>query len=218
LVAGCEGGSGSPAAATARGAATPASSPVADCLLPSASCYAPHLFRVAYGIQPLLDRGIDGRGETVTVLVPALSPSAPAGPPRAATDIRQDLEAFDSEFRLPAARIQVVTSLAGSASPWQAGSEEVGDTEILHAVAPAATLRVVLMSSSVLGSAANETADMLAGLRLAVSRTDVASISWSLGEHLFTKAQVAEMQSILLGAAAPATTRHFTILLPVTTM
>ncbi len=145
-------------------------------------------------------------------------PSAPAGPPRAATDIRQDLEAFDSEFRLPAARIQVVTSLAGSASPWQAGSEEVGDTEILHAVAPAATLRVVLMSSSVLGSAANETADMLAGLRLAVSRTDVASISWSLGEHLFTKAQVAEMQSILLGAAAPATTRHFTILLPVTTM
>jgi len=72
LVAGCGRGSGSPAAATARGAATPASSAVADCLLPPASCYAPHLFRVAYGIQPLLDSGIDGRGETVTVLAPAL--------------------------------------------------------------------------------------------------------------------------------------------------
>ena len=49
---------------------------------------------------------------------------------------------------------------------------------------------------------------MLAGLRLAVSGTDVASISWSLGEHYFTRAQVAEMHSILLGAAA----HHVTVI------
>jgi subtilase family serine protease len=49
---------------------------------------------------------------------------------------------------------------------------------------------------------------MLAGLRLAVSHTDVASISWSLGEHYFTKAQVAEMHSILLGAEA----HHVTVI------
>ena len=171
-------------------------------------CYAPYLFRVAYGIQPLLEKGTDGRGETVTVLSPAPSLSAPAGPSPgsnqlpAATDIRQDLEAFDSMFRLPAARIQVVTTLAGAASPWQASGEEVEDFEIVHAVAPAATLRVVLLPSNVLDSAANATADMLAGLRLAVSGTDVASISWSLGEHYFTTAQVAQMHSILLGAAA----------------
>ena len=72
----------------------------------------------------------------------------------------------------------------------------------MHAVAPAATLRVVLLPSNVLDSAANATADMIAGLRLAVSDTDVASISWSVGEHFFTKVQVAEMHSILLGAAA----------------
>ena len=105
-------------------------------------------------------------------------------------------------FRLPAARIQVVTSLAGSASPWQASGGEVGDLEELHMVAPAATLRVVLMPANVLDSATNATADMIAGLRLAVSGTDVASIGWSLGEHFFTKAQVAEMHSVLLGAAA----------------
>jgi subtilase family serine protease len=58
------------------------------------------------------------------------------------------LESFDSTFRLPAARIQVVTSPAGSASPWQATEEEVNDTEFVHAVAPAATLRVVLFSSN----------------------------------------------------------------------
>jgi kumamolisin len=43
---------------------------------------------------------------------------------------------------------------------------------------------------------------MIAGLRLAVSGTDVASISWDLGEHFFTKAQAAQMHSILLGAEA----------------
>ena len=199
-------------------------SAVSDCLLPPAACYTPHVFQVAYGIQPLLDRGIDGQGETVTDLVAAASANAreppsssgihhrpgvqPPGQPPAVTDIRQDLATFDSLFRLPAARIQVVTTLAGSASPWQAADEEVGDLEELHMVAPAATLRVVLMPSSVLNSATTATADMIAGLRLAVSGTDVASIGWDLGEHFFTKAQAAEMNSILLGAAA----HHVTVI------
>ena len=165
-------------------------------------CYTPEQYRVAYGIESLLDRGIDGRGETVTVVAPVPPPNA--GP----TDIRRDLESFDRTFRLPAARIEVVTSLGGSASPWQATGEEVGDLEHVHTVAPGATLRVVLIPSSVLQSAANGTADMLAALRLAVSETDVASISWSLGEHYFTKTEVAEMHSILLGAEA----HHVTVI------
>ena len=189
---------------------------------PAYSCYAPHQFRVAYGIQPVLDSGIEGRGETVTVLAPpplpnaqgaqtstvpvAQSSSAPAAPPPGAspatTDIRKDLAAFDRMFRLPAAGIQVVTTLAGSASPWQASAEEAQDLEVVHTVAPAATLRVVLLPANVLDSRATATTDMLAGLRLAVSRTDVASIGWSLGEHFFTPAQVAQMHSILRGAAA----------------
>jgi subtilase family serine protease len=219
LVAGCTGGPAHPAAATAR-ATTPALSAASDCLLPPAACYTPARFRVAYGIQPLLDRGIDGQGDTVTDLVPAVSnapagsttivqpgstttqTAGPPGQPPAVTDIRQDLERFDSLFRLPAARIQVVTSLAVSASRWQAGDEEVGDLEEVHMVAPAATLRVVLMPPSVQNSAKTATADMIAGLRVAVSGTDVALISWGLGEHFFTKAQAAEMNSVLLGAAA----------------
>ena len=210
LAAGCGGGPGSTAATVPAGPA--ASGAASGCLLHPGSCYAPRLFRVAYGIQSLLDRGIDGRGETVTVLAPAPSPSAgpPAGSnmPPAATDIRQDLAAFDGMFGLPAARIQVVTVLAGAAAPWQASGEEAGGFEKLHTVAPAAALRVVLMPSSVLDSAANATGDMLAGLRLAVSGTDVASISRSLGEHYFTRAQVAEMHSILAGAAA----HHVTVI------
>jgi subtilase family serine protease len=66
---------------------------------------------------------------------------------------------------------------------------------------------VVLMPANVMESAATATADMIAALRLAVSSTDVTSISWIAGEQFFTKAQVAEMHSVLLGAAA----RHVTV-------
>jgi kumamolisin len=220
LVAGCTGGSGHPAPATTR-ATAPALTAANDCLLPPGSCYTPAQFQVAYGIQPLLDRGIDGQSETVTDLVPAVSNApagsttttitqsgGPQGQPSAVTDIRQDLARFDSLFRLPAARIQVVTSLAGSASPWQAGDEEAGDIEEMHMVAPAATLRVVLVPPSVQNSAKTATADMIAGLSVAVSGTDVALITWGLGEHFFTKAQAAEMNSVLLGAAA----HHVTVI------
>jgi subtilase family serine protease len=215
-VAGCTGSSSSSAAATASGTATPAGT-VSDCLLAPASCYSPHVFQVAYGIQALLNRGIDGRGETVTVLdvvgPPGPCSAHPASPPPgvvcgspgplpASTDIRQDLKAFDSLFHLPAAPIQVVTTLAGSAAPYQAAGDDVGDLEVLHMVAPAATLRVVLLPANALASAANATADMIAGLRLAVSGTDVASIDWGLGEHFFTRAQAAQVNSILAGAAA----------------
>jgi subtilase family serine protease len=234
-------GSGSPAAAAALGVTTPASglasadaaartaattwtttvpagrTPsdiVTNCVVSAPDqCHTPGVLRVAYGFQPLLDRGTDGRGETITVVSPApsssTSPPPPPGQPPAVTDIRQDLASYDSEFGLPAARIEVVTSLAGSSlSPWLATGEEVGDFEVLHTFAPGATLRVVLLPSDVLASAANATSDMLAALRLAVSHTDVTSISWSLGEHYFSTAQLAQMQSILQWAAA----HHVTVL------
>ena len=61
---------------------------------------------------------------------------------------------------------------------------------------------MVLFPASWDKSPANATADMLAALPLVVSHTDVASISWGLGSHYFTPAQVAKMHSILLGAEA----------------
>jgi subtilase family serine protease len=206
VLAGCTGGSGRPAAHSATTPAGAAAAEVSGCLLASASCYDPNLLRAEYGIQPLLDSGIDGSGVTVTVLAAASLPPGPGTQPRGrrrvTPDIRQDLAAFDSDFRLPAARIEIVTSLAGSASQSQGSDEDVTDAEIVHAIAPAATLRLVLLPPNLLTSPAAATADMLAGLRLAVSGTDVTSIDFSLGEHFFTKAQLAEMHSILAGAAA----------------
>jgi hypothetical protein len=63
--------------ATAPTAASPAGAAAVDCP-GSFPCYTPRQLRAAYGIQPLLDRGIDGRG--VTVALPEEAESGPARP------------------------------------------------------------------------------------------------------------------------------------------
>ena len=149
------------------------------------TCYAPRQFRVAYGIQPLLDRGIDGRGETV-VLLEYPSASVVAHPPEF-TDIRQDLARFDSLFGLPAARVQVVNSLARSPAPWLASTEDVEDTELVHAVGPQAGIRELLLGDSVSTSPAAWTAGVTAALRLGITQGAVISASISSGgEHIIT--------------------------------
>jgi subtilase family serine protease len=163
-----------------------------------ALCFAPRQFRVAYGIAPLLDDGIDGRGQTVVLLEFAAVP--PASPPQV-TDIRQDLARFDSLFGLPAARLQIVTSLARSASPWLASDEEVEDTEIVHAVAPQAGIREVLISDAAQDSPATASADVAAALRLGLTLGAVISFSHSWGEQCFTLAEVAQLNSALQAAA-----------------
>jgi subtilase family serine protease len=175
---------------------TPTSLPgvaVGDCLSTSL-CYAPRQFRIAYGIQPLLDHGINGRGQTVVLLEFAAKPSAP---PRAVSDIRHDLARFDSVFGLPAARLQVINRLARSHSPWLATLEEAEDTEIVHAVAPGATIREVLISDAANGSPAKASMDVSAALRLGMAQGAVISFSHSWGEQCFTKADVAQLNSAL---------------------
>ncbi len=57
--------------ATGRAAAPATASPpgavMVNCLARSL-CYTPRQVRTAYGIQPLLDRGITGRGQTIVLL------------------------------------------------------------------------------------------------------------------------------------------------------
>jgi subtilase family serine protease len=54
------------------------------------SCYQPAQMQAAYNLQPLFDRGIDGRGRTIVIVDPFGSPT-----------IREDLEHFDETFGIP---------------------------------------------------------------------------------------------------------------------
>jgi subtilase family serine protease len=185
-----------------------------DCLtLPTSPCYTPMQLRVAYGIEPLLDRGITGRGQTV--VLPELLP--PAGSPSTATgaqalvssDIRQDLALFDRVFHLPAAKLQVVNSLAHAASPWTASGEEVGDTEIVHALAPDADIREVLIPSPYPAPRDRVVPAVVAALRLALTQGGVVSFSGGTGEQCFTPAQVAAINSVLQSAQREHVTMIF---------
>ena len=189
LIAGC-GGRG-PAADSGHAARPAKTGPPPGCLVPPATCYTPRAFRTAYGISPLLERGIDGRGQTV--MIPEIA--QPPGPD--ATDIRQDMARFDSLFGLPPARLRVVNSLAGAGSPWLAGGEEVEDAEMVHAVAPGAAISIVLVKRSAVNSPADFAAALTAFLRLGATHGSVLSLSASIGEHYLTPAEVARMDAAL---------------------
>jgi subtilase family serine protease len=195
------------APATLAGAPTAAAAtvePVQDCLLPPATCYSPAQFRTAYGVQSLLRHGIDGRGTTVA-LIELSTPPPVQFPP--VTDIRQDMARFDSVFGLPVAKVEVDNSLARAATPWLSGGEETQDTEIVHAIAPAATIREVLVNEDALATPASAITAFTAALRQASGEADVISLSVSLGEHFFTSAEAASLHR----AVELAKARHVTV-------
>jgi subtilase family serine protease len=168
-------------------------------------CYTPQAYEVAYGVAPLLSRGIDGSGQTV--VLPELA-EPPSSHGVTYTDIRQDLAAFDSRFGLPAATLRVVNTIAGSKSPYLAGTEEVEDTEVVHAIAPGAALDVVLVPQDAESSSADFAAAMTKAIRGGIAlHAAVISISASGGEHLLTRAEVAGMNAAL----EQARERHVTV-------
>jgi subtilase family serine protease len=162
-------------------------STLSDCRdLTPALCYGVRQFLTAYGIEPLLSRGIDGRGQSVVLLelVPSQTDSATT------SDLRDDLAVFDRLSGLPAARLQVITRFAGAGSPYLAGGEEAMDAEMVHAVAPAATIRIILLPQ---GAASF----FPAALRLAPSLGSVVAITAGLSERCATPAGVAGLNSAL---------------------
>jgi subtilase family serine protease len=167
-------------------------------------CYAPKQFRVAYGVQPLLNRGIDGRGRTVVLLEFALP-----NPTLGATVIEQDLSHYESRFGIPAAGLEVVSGNPSSPSAALATPEEVLDVEAVHAIAPGAGIRVVLVEL------APETKPGVAGEALvraldgAVTHNlgDVISLSVGAAEHCVTPARFGALHSVLRAARD----RHITV-------
>jgi subtilase family serine protease len=171
------------------------SRPVAgDCLTtlpPGTSCYSVRALRAAYGISPLLSRGIDGHGRTVIVV--AWLASAAPGPE--STNIFQDLSAFDSYFHLPHVKLTVVRGTAPKALADLAIGEEVEDVEMVHAVAPGAAIRVVMTGPRTYSAGAALTA--LRDVVSASSGAAAVSMSGGAWENCFTPAQLAETHSLI---------------------
>jgi subtilase family serine protease len=99
-------------ASTASASNAPKLGPSADCNSIT-TCFTPQQLQVAYGVAPLLADGINGRGETV--VLPELAYSQPSFPE--VSDLRQDFKKFDGLFKLPAAKLSFVTTLAKTSAP-----------------------------------------------------------------------------------------------------
>jgi len=180
--------------AASAGTGKPAAGLDSDCLtLASPPCYTPLQFRTAYGIQPLISRGITGKGETVVLP----QEEAWRGEPLL-SDIRQDLAKFDRLFGLPAPDFRVNTSLAPGAPPYQANVEELEDVEVVHAIAPQAAIRVILIRDSGPAEITSQVLTRFApALRLAPSLGSVVSLSYGAAESCFTREQTAALHSAL---------------------
>jgi subtilase family serine protease len=192
-------------AAGASSAASPSGGAAVDCDS-VATCYTPQQLQVAYGIKPLLDRGIDGQRETI--VLPELAESR-VNPPWV-TDMRQDMAAFDSLYHLPAARMRVDSTLAAARSPWLAFGEEVLDVEMVHALAPGATLVILLLPTNSLDNTTNTVSAAVDALRRGSTEGGILSISAASqigGEHCVTRAQADSVNAALQTAAS----RHVTV-------
>ena len=105
-----------------------------------AGLLTPAQIRTAYDLWPLYANGVDGKGETIVIVVPFGSPV-----------IRQDLQHFDASFRLPAPPSFRVITPAGPVPPGAPGGEErqtsaieaTLDVEWSHVMAPAASIVLV---------------------------------------------------------------------------
>ncbi len=134
------------------------------------ACYGPDQIRAAYGIQPLLDRGLTGAGRTIVIIDAFASPT-----------ISDDLAIFDATWGLPDPVFKIVSpdgvpafdSTDDNMVGWSA--ETSLDVEWAHAAAPGAAITLVQAKS-------NSDADILSATKYAIDHNLGDVISQSFGE------------------------------------
>lgn len=135
-------------------------------------CLGPSQIRKAYEVDPLLSRGITGKGRTIAIIVSFGSPT-----------IRADLHAFDQAFSLPDPQLDIRAPLGTSHTPqtgWE--GETTLDVEWAHVMAPGA--RILLLTSPVDETEGVQGVPQFLALeRYAVQHhADVISQSWAATE------------------------------------
>lgn len=161
--------------------------------------YTPAQLRAAYFENPLLKKGIDGKGASIAIVDSFGSPT-----------IRHDLAKFDSTFKLRAANLTIIHP-AGSIPKFQPSSirlewaeETTLDVEWAHAIAPAAHIVLVETPTSENEGASGfpqiETAEKYV---IAHHLAGVISQSFGATEETFPKGTLRPLRGAYLQAARP---------------
>jgi subtilase family serine protease len=164
---------------------------------PASSCYGPDQIRNAYGIQKLLDKGIDGRGRSITIVDAYGSPH-----------IQTELGTFDATFGIPDPTLNIIypdgpplPTDPDNAFGWAV--ETALDVQWAHAVAPGATINLVVAKS-------NDDADILSATQYVYDHRvgDVLSQSFGENEACMDSALLQKQNKLF----AKMTDRGFTLL------
>jgi subtilase family serine protease len=135
-----------------------------------AQCYGPNQIRAAYGVDQLANHGLNGAGRTIVIVDAFQSPT-----------ITQDLATFDSVFGLPAPKLNIIapdglTPFDQSNADQTSWAGEISlDVEYSHAIAPAATIDLVLAKS-------DNDADIFSAQKFVVDHNLGDTLSQSFGE------------------------------------
>jgi subtilase family serine protease len=148
------------------------SNPRFSCQTPGAPvrCYGPKQIRAAYDIQRVLDAGDEGQGSTIVIIDAFQSPT-----------IQHDVDLFSKIFGLLPTKVHIIAPNGltpfNPNDPTQVGwaGEITLDVEWAHAIAPAATIDLVLAPS-------NQDADLLSVTQYAITHHLGTVISQSFGE------------------------------------
>jgi subtilase family serine protease len=135
-----------------------------------ATCYGPAQIRAAYGVDKLAKYGLNGAGRTIVIVDAFQSPTVAA-----------DLASFDSIFGLPAPKLNIIapdglTPFDQSNADQTNWAGEISlDVEWSHAIAPAATIDLVLAKS-------DQDADILSAQKFVIDHNLGDTLSQSFGE------------------------------------
>jgi subtilase family serine protease len=135
-----------------------------------AGCYGPDQIRAAYGVDKLARYGLNGAGKTIVIVDAYQSPT-----------ITQDLATFDTLFGLSAPNLNIIApdglTPFDQSDPVQTGwAGEISlDVEYSHAIAPAATIDLVLARSS-------NDADIMSAQQYVIDHNLGDALSQSFGE------------------------------------
>ncbi len=160
-------------------------------------CYSPQQIRNAYNIQPLLDAGITGAGETIVLIDFATS-----------STLQSDVHLYDQFYGLSDPTINVISPFSTPSTNNNYYAETALDVETAHSLAPDATIDLVLANVD------NE-ANLTQFLPLALQATqyavennlgDIISQSFGLGESCAPNGYLDAEQQVFAEAQAQGIT------------
>ncbi len=160
-------------------------------------CYSPQQIRNAYSIQPLLNSGITGKGQTIVLIDFATSPF-----------LQHDVHLYDQFYGLKDPKINVISPFSTPSTDIQFYVETALDVETAHALAPDATIDLVLANIDAATTYNQDLTLALQSTQYAVQNNlgSVISQSFGAGESCVTPDYIQAEQQVFTAARAKGIT------------